>query len=200
MEQNDKEEKHIHPLLIIIAVVLGSLAFLMIIGNGFTSGLTLGSSSSENQIKEFDSIEKASNTLAFSINVPEDVKNQPNIKIETVSNQMLQVYNDKFIFKAAAFVDYSADPLGLYETAGIDNKYYVDYDSTGYEFFRYRNGYPDYPNSKILNWVYDGTAYGILVESKMTEDDALEMLGLTRDDLTKIAEDNSTTSSDETTE
>ena len=150
---------------------------MIVCGTGFSSGVAMQKSSGTS-IEHYESVDTALSSLGYAVDIPEYIENQKDVQAQVIAGKMLQLNNDSFVLKATMFVDEEADPLGLYGESKIDNSYKLDNDSSGVVYFRYRSGYSDYPESKFINWVKDGVAYGIMTSTDITEKDAVEMLGI----------------------
>lgn len=166
---------------IIIAIILASTIFLL----SFHNGIDLVSSSNKG-ISTYNSLGALKKSHTELI-IPEYIASQTEeLQIESIMGQAIQVYNSKVVYKAMPFVNNNADPLGLYEKSEIDNMYKVNSEQNDDEitYFRYRQGYPNYPSCTLINWCTAYMAFGIMTESLISEDEVLEMLKLSREGLT----------------
>lgn len=168
-------------LYIIGAVLLVSAIFLL----SFSNGNSLTNNESKG-ISTYDSLSELKKSHSELI-IPEYITSQTEeLQIESIMGQAIQVYNSQIVYKAMPFVNNNADPLGLYEKSEVDNMYKVDQEQNDDEitYFRYRQGYPKYPSCTLINWCTAYMAFGIMTESSISEDEALEILKLTKENLT----------------
>lgn len=175
----------------IIAFILCSMVCLLFIGS-FKSGMCI---QSNNGIRKYNSLTDLMNKTSLNIELPNYVVQQSkeeDLTIESIMGQVVQIYGSSFAFKAATFVNNNADPLGLYEKAETDSKYSVETteneNKNSIKFFRYRLGYEEYSHCTLINWCTDETAYGLMISNIITEDEAIEIIGIEKERLTEYIE------------
>ena len=176
------KDKSSHIVFYMIASIITFILIILYLGSFFNGIKTNGNKG----IKYYESLDELVTKTALDIEIPSYVSDNDDLKIQSVMGQLIQIHNDTFVLKVAPFVDNNADPLGLYEKSNVDNKYKVDNGDINY--FRYRSGYSVYPNSIIINWCTDSTAYGIMIEQYINEDEALGIVGLSKEDIEKYIE------------
>lgn len=166
----------------VVALILTGLLTVLTV-EAYKSGMI--TNSSKVKTEEYNSIDKLLSSTDMEIELPEFIKQEKHLKIEDKLGAIIQISNENFVLKIADFVDVMADPLALYESSGIDNRYNFESENTNIKFFRYRAEYKEYKNCTIINWSTDNTTYGLMIGDKITEEDALSLIGLSREDLTK---------------
>lgn len=166
----------------VVALILTGL-LTVLTAEAYKSGMI--TNSSKVKTEEYNSIDKLLSLTDMEIELPEFIKQEKHLKIEDKLGAIIQISNENFVLKIADFVDVMADPLALYESSGIDNRYNFESENTNIKFFRYRAEYKEYKNCTIVNWSTDNTTYGLMIGDKITEEDALSLIGLSREDLTK---------------
>lgn len=180
------KKKGISPsVLIFITLVLTSL---------FPFAYASGAKGSEvSYFKEYADIDKLVKSVSYDIVIPDyvlDYCKGNEVHAENIMGQVIQIDCQEFAFKASYFMDDNADILGLYERADIDNKYSVTSNNNGIHYFRFRTGYKDYPNTTLINWNTDETTHGIMLANIITEDEALSLIGLSREDIKDYTSEN----------
>lgn len=164
----------------IIGIILIVL-LLMLSTKGMKDGISLNTNN--NGISSLTSLSKLQKSYP-DIEIPNFILDyEGELHIENIMGQLIQITSDDFAFKVTTFVDNNADPLGLYEEAGTDNKYNVNSSETNINFFRYRIDYEEYKNCTIINWCTEDRAYGVLIGKKLTEDGALELIDINKESL-----------------
>ena len=166
----------------VVALILTGLLTVLTV-EAYKSGMI--TNSSKVKTEEYNSIDKLLSSTDMEIELPEFIKQEKHLKIEDKLGAIIQISNENFVLKIADFVDVMADPLALYESSGIDNRYNFESENTNIKFFRYRAEYKEYKNCTIINWSTDNTTYGLMIGDKITEEDALSLIGLSREYLTK---------------
>jgi hypothetical protein len=181
--KRDNKRKAVIIVIATLIVICGLLALI-----GYSSGIN-GESSNNKNIKTYDSssIDKAVSSFSFKIDIPDIVRQEQDLEIRNIMGQIIEIGDENLVFKAASFVDNNADPLGLYDEAEIQNEYNVVSDNTDITFFKFRLNYEDYENCTLINWCTNETAYGLMLGYVITEDEALNILGIDREWLTDIS-------------
>ena len=139
--------------------------------------------------KEYTDINKLVDSVTYKIDIPEYVVNYSSnneVHAENIMGQIIQIDCSEFAFKASRYLNNDADILGLYNKAETDNRYNILENDRGIHYFRYRVGYKDYPNTTLINWNTEETAHGIMLAYIITEDEALDFIGLNKAKLTDI--------------
>lgn len=151
-----------------------------------------------NGIKTYNSIDELLKNSSMEIEIPDYIMKNSNSEttIKSTMGQLIEIANKGFVLKITTFIDYNADPLGLYENCGIDNKYNVESNNTLIDFVRYRVGYGQYPHCTIINWKNNNTAYGLMLADKLAEDEALKILNINKADCTEYIENENSTVED----
>lgn len=187
MEDNKKSS---HLALWLIAAILAVISYFVFMGT-IKNGISVSNNSNKNGIKTYESIEDMVNKVSLKLDIPEYVtQSKEDLTIQSTYNQLISIYCNKFAFKASNFVGVAADPLGLYEDSKVDNKYSVN--DTNITFFRYRTGYKDYPNSTLINWCTNDTMYGLMIGEEIKENDALKIVGISKDKIETYTGDDNT--------
>ena len=168
-------------LIVFILCIIASIWFL----SAYKDGINL----TNNNTKKYSSLNELMNDTTLEIKLPEFIESEENLNIETKIGKLVQINNNNFVIKITDFVNNMADPLGLYDTSNIDNLYTVDSENTNIKFFRYRVGYKEYKNCTIINWCTDSTAYGLMIEKSIDQEDALNMLELSKSSLSEYIEE-----------
>ena len=105
---------------IIGLVLLSVMTFVAV--NGIKSGYKGNS----NPIRKYSSVSSLHKESSFNFNVPEVLLNETDLVYENISNYMVNIYNDSYIFRAAPFVHEDADLGGNYDTYDFDKSYDVN--------------------------------------------------------------------------
>jgi len=129
---------------------------------------------SQSHIKEYSSIEKASRETGIEAEVPAGIPTENIKEIRSTMGQIIEIMSDEYVLKIARLVDIEADVLGLYGNASKDEKYYSERESIS--FIRYRIGYDDFPGATLINWCRGNTAYGILIDNELSENEIEELI------------------------
>lgn len=138
-------------------------------------------------VKTYNNINKLIDGTSFELDVPQFILDyNKEFIITNTMGQIAEISCEDFSFKAASFVNINADPLGLYEKSTEDVRYNVNDENTKINYFRLRTGYTEYPNCTLLNWCTDKTAYGIIIGNKLTIDEAIELIGISKQSLSEI--------------
>ena len=171
-------------LMIALIAVISYFAFI----GALKDGITLN----KENVKGIDNIESLSDLkdkVYFKIDIPSYVsESKEKLNIEVVAGQVVSINTTYFVMKASSFVDINADILGLYEESATEKRYNVK--DSDIIYFKYRQGYADYPSCTIINWYTNETSYGIMIEDNINLDMAIEIIGLSKD---KLYEDNNIT-------
>lgn len=169
----DKKSSHIGVwLMIAIIAVISYIAFM----GALKDGVTLNSNN-KNGISNIESIEELQDKVYFTLDIPSFVtETDEELNIKIIAGQVVSINTTTFVFKASSFVDIGADILGLYEESKIDEAYNVN--DSNIIYFKYRQGYKDYPNCTIINWCTNETSYGLMIEDDISLDRALEIIGI----------------------
>ena len=172
--------KRNHFKLYVLAVVLMVLLLIMFIGS-FNNGIGLRQNNSS--IKNYKSIDELMNNTSLDLEIPEYILNKcdGDVYIESIMGQFIQINKSDFVLKIALFVDNNADTLGLYDKSSVDKMYIVKDDDMS--FFRYRTGHEIYNGCTLINWVKNGLAYGLMLDYIVSEDEALEILNISKEKL-----------------
>lgn len=190
---NNKCRKH-NFIIWLVATVLVATSHTVFI-QATRNGVQLNDKNNK-AVSTYDSIAEFVSDCDLDLSIPDYVLNLDNLKYENTYNQIYSIYNDTNVLKVSAFIDVNADPLGLYEEASIDNKYEVE--DSEITFFRYRYTYKDFPNCTIINWCTNEISYGLMIEKEITEDEALAIINLSRENISIL--DGSTDNSSGTEE
>ena len=184
------KRKGISPNVLVLITLITTGIFLYAYASG-TKGPEVS------HLKSYDDIEKLVSSVTFDIVVPEyiyEYSKDNEVNAESVMGQIIQINCQDFAFKASYFVDNNADILGLYGKSEVDKKYNVSSNDKGIKYFRYRTGYKDFPHTTLINWNTDETTHGIMLANIVSEDEALELLSISRDKLADASSiDNSNT-------
>lgn len=187
MKDNKKSS---HLALWLIAAIIAVISYFMFMGvikNGIS--VSNGNNDAKKGVKTYKSIDDMLHKTSLKLEIPEYiVKSNEELTIQSTYNQLISIYCNKFAFKASNFVGVAADPLGLYEDSKVDNKYSVN--DTNITLFRYRTGYKDYPNSTLINWCTNDTMYGLMIGEEIKENDALKIVGISKEKISNYTDDN----------
>lgn len=180
-------DKHNNSKVIIgIIVTIISLLMIVLILGSFKSGYN----QKGNMLGEYKTLQSLKDATAFELNFPSLLYDEEDLKITSVMGQIVEVSNEKIVFKASVWVDNNADPLGIYEKFNIDEKYDIIDSDLGFTYFRYRSS-----DITILNWVQNDTAYGLKINSLLSVEEAIDIIGITNENLI-IHENNENTTED----
>lgn len=181
----DNKNKVIGTILIVLLILLITTTLI-----SFNSG----HNKNVNGLNDYESIQELKSSITFDLDIPTFIYKEKNIKISSVLGQMIEISNEKFKLKASIWVDNNADPLGIYDVCEDDNKYNVkDSDIT---YFRIRKS----KDNTIINWVKNGTSYGLVEYKDMSLKDILDILNLKEDNLIKITDNNNIENKENTKE
>lgn len=178
--QNNKK----HPMFWIITVTLMVLTTILVVKTSKNGGISTNGSRGTDTYKTLADAQKHT---TMDLTVPSGIDTSKIVEIRSVMGQILEMRSEHYILKAALFVDVNADPMGLYDESEVDSKYTVD--NSNITFFRYRTGYKGYENCTILNWCNETTSLGIMLDSIVTEKDAIKLMGLDESKISKYTED-----------
>lgn len=168
--------------IIITVIAIASILILMLL---VRNGININNNTKS--VEQYNSLKKLISDTSLSLNLPECITEYDGeLDIQNTMGQLISINSDSFAYRAAPWVDNNADPLGLYEECDTDSKYTVNNDT--FTYFRYRVGYKEYPNCTIINWCNKSTSQGIMIGNVMTENEALELVGISKSSLTKIDE------------
>jgi len=179
---SNKVNFKLNRIIIIIFLVLVLLS-IMLIGS-FNKGInqTRNSKNIETYESIPDLIKNSSLARGLNLEIPdflsEMTENNDELQIRIVLNSIIEIgYSDKYVLKVSSFVNNKADTLGLYEKSKIDNQYTAENDNKNeVKFFRYRVGYPVYPNCTIINWCTDNTSYGLILGNIYSEQEIANLI------------------------
>ena len=178
--QNNKK----HPMFWVIAITLMVLTTILVIKTSKSGGISTNGSRGTNTYKTLADAQKHT---TMDLTVPSGIDTSKIVEIRSVMGQILEMRSEHYILKAALFVDVNADPMGLYGESEVDSKYTVN--DSNITFFRYRTGYKGYENCTILNWCNETTSLGIMLDSIVTEKDAIKLMDLDESKISKYTED-----------
>lgn len=159
---------------IIGLVLLSVMTFVAV--NGIKSGYKGNS----NPIRKYSSVSSLHKESSFNFNVPEVLLNETDLVYENISNYMVNIYNDSYIFRAAPFVHEDADLGGNYDTYDFDKSYDVNGETS---ITKLRIRYNEDGENTILTWVSSGVSYYLDIRNRSYTEDILDILGLTMEDL-----------------
>ena len=189
---SDKKQSRIKLWLIAgVLLAISSIVFMGAMKDGMTT------TKSSKVIDNVSSINDLQRKVNFKLDVPSYVTDtKDKLQIEVVAGQIAQINTEKFVFKASYFVDNDADILGLYEKSKTEKKYNVN--DSDIKYFKYRQGYKDYPNCTLLNWCTDETTYGLMIEDDISFEKALDIIGIDKKNISEVKDTESTESTDNT--
>lgn len=189
---SDKKQSRIKLWLIAgVLLAISSIVFMGAMKDGMT---TTKSSKAVDNVSSINDLQRKVN---FKLDVPSYVTDtKDKLQMEVVAGQIAQINTDKFVFKASYFVDNDADILGLYEKSKTEKKYNVN--DSDIKYFKYRQGYKDYPNCTLLNWCTDETTYGLMIEDDISFEKALDIIGIDKKNISEVNDTESTESTDNT--
>lgn len=167
--------------ILTIAIILVALCMMLSI-QGFTQGVN-GNTQQKGE-KTYNSLDDLYKNTSLDLEIPEYVSSRDDLEISSVMGQIVEIHCSYLVLKAASFVNNNADPLGLYEKSTLDSMYRVE-NEENIKFFRYRVGYKEYPHCTIINWCTENTAYGLMIEDDIKEVEALDIIGISQDNLVK---------------
>lgn len=142
----------------------------------------------------YSSIEELNSNFYVNVYMPEKLLEYDDLTFEVYNEQVANIYNSNFVLKATAFLDESADVLGLYGNSEIDD-FYRNSNAESGEIIsvRYRTGYEEYPHCTLLNYCTDKVSYGLMLEDEMSIEEAFELLGIFLEDYTEVQSSTNTT-------
>ena len=174
------EKKSSHKGLWLVMAMLAVISYFIFMGS-YKDGITLNNDNNK-VVNNIDSIKELHNSVSFELSIPEYVTNcKEELEIEVVAGQVATVYSTKFVMKASLFVDVKADILGLYEESEVEENFIVK--DSDIVYFKYRQGYVEYPNCTIINWCTNETSYGLMIEDNLILDEALDIIGISSEQL-----------------
>lgn len=185
MEKTQKSKNPVANKLIYIVLTLILLSIMLL-------SVKRGNLSDSN-LEDYETLETAIKSTSIPTHLPLNIKQYfaGEVEARDTLGQFIEVYKDgkdssfpSAILKIGYFVDINADPLGLYSEPAESSEYTVS-DNEYITYFRYRKGYPDYPNCTLINWSDEITSYGLMVEADLTESEVLKLLNLTSTQITK---------------
>lgn len=177
-----KGKKSSHLGLWLVMATIAIISYIAFMG-AMKDGITLNSGTKDS-IDNVESIGELKDTVSFELNIPSYVtETTDELNIKTIAGQIVSINTTKFVFRASSFVNVKADVLGLYEKANTDETYSVN--NSNIIYFKYRQGYIEYPNCTIINWCTNKTSYGLMIEDSITFDESLKIIGISRDNLSK---------------
>lgn len=182
----NKKSSHIGVwLMIALIAVISYFAFMWALKDGITLNKDTG-----NGVDNVESINELQNKVYFTLDIPSYVTEADDeLNIEVIAGQVVVINNNHFVMKASNFVSVYADILGLYEKSSIEKCFYVN--NSDITYFKYRQGYLDYPNCTVINWHTNETSYGLMIEDNISFADALSILGIDEVQLSEdITDDN----------
>lgn len=157
--------------------------------------------SHNNNTEYYKSYEEAKNNLGYEIEIPEWFISKDNVEYSVFYNQFLTAYNNEFVIKTQLYQGGFVDALGLYDDAETEENYSVVNNKYGIKNLKIRTGYPNYENTVLYNWNTDTVNYGLMVDNIISQNDILEALDISYNELTKVEDYNNknTVSSNELT-
>ena len=132
----------------------------------------------------YETLDELVSKSPINLDLPGFVNTYDDLTFEIIAGQIVQIYNNDFVLKVTPYIDINADPLGIYSKSECDNAYTVNNSDINY--MRYRTGNTEFPNSTIINWVLNGSSYGLMVNWHMEFDEVLKLLGITETDIKLI--------------
>lgn len=162
--------------VILLVLLLISIVFIVLVETG-----AFKISKSNNKTVKYNTLNEAISKVNFNVQLPNMITNDVNAEYRVTNGSFLEIGSETFVLKASKLVDFNADPLALYEKTTEDYKYTVENSNISY--FRYRLNYPEFENCTIMNWVQGDTAYGIILSSIYKEEELLNILGITKDNI-----------------
>lgn len=169
-----------HPMLWIIAMILLMLTFMLMASDHRNE-------SESNKTDSYKTLAEAQKHTTMDLTIPSGIDTSNILEIRNVMGQIIELRSEHYVLKAALFMNINADPMGLYEKSEVDSKYTVS--NSDITFLRYRTGYKGYENCTIINWCNKTTYLGIMLDSIITEQDAIKMMGLDKANLSEYTED-----------
>jgi hypothetical protein len=187
---NDDKSSFSTKLTIIFVILLILAGGLYV--KSYTSGIKTASgesklsskSSGQKSYNSIKSVQSKYNLLLPDIITEYDDSKDDNLNIEVTMNQAVEITTSQFVVKVLTFVNNNADPLALYDSSPVDNMYTVLNNENGIKFFRYRAEYPEYEHCTLINYCTDSMAYGILLGTIISEEEALNYLNINQSSLT----------------
>ena len=169
----NKKSSHIGMwLMIALIAVISYFAFMGALKDGITLNKDNG-----NGVTNVTSLSELKDKVYFELDIPSYVTDaDEELHIEVVAGQVVVINNTKFVMKASIFANVNADILGLYEKSNVEKCFFVN--NSNIIYFKYRQGYNDYPNCTIINWHTNETSYGLMIEDNVSFSDALSIIGI----------------------
>ena len=136
-----------------------------------------------NSLGEYDNIQELVKNTYFNFQVPEEfVEEDSEYTYKNIGNQMVEISNASEIFRAARFIDEGADVTGNYEEFTEDNAYNVK-GNTAIKYLRIRR--ETGTNKVVVNYHTGDISYGIEYINGITDEEILDVLGLSEENLEK---------------
>lgn len=181
-----KKSSHIGVwLMMALIAVISYFAFM----GALKDGVTLNNDNG-NGVTNVKSLSELQDKVYFKLNIPSYVSDiTDELNIEILAGQVVTINTDSLVMKASIFADVNADILGLYEKSNIEKCFFVN--NSDIIYFKYRQGYKDYPNCTIINWHTNETSYGLMVEGDIQFKDALSILGINEQQLQEDCKESS---------
>lgn len=162
--------------VILLVLLLISIVFIVLVETG-----AFKISKSNSKTVKYNTLNEAISKVNFNVQLPNMITSDTKAEYRVTNGSFLEIGSETFVLKASKLVDFNADPLALYEKTTEDYKYTVENSNISY--FRYRLNYPEFENCTIMNWVQGDTAYGIILSSIYKEEELLNILGITKDNI-----------------
>ena len=162
--------------VILLVLLIISIVFIVLVETG-----AFKIHNNTNKTVEYTNLNEAIDNVDFNVQLPSIVTSEKSAEYRVTNGIFLEIGSETFVLKASKLVDFNADPLALYEKTTEDFKYTVENSNISY--FRYRLSYPEFENCTIMNWVQGDTAYGIILSSIYKEEELLDILGITKDNI-----------------
>ncbi len=120
--------------------------------------------------------------------IPSIIKTQDDLIIDNTIDNFISIHNSNMVLKIGPYADAKADPLGLYDKSETDNTYTIKNDKI--KHFRYRVGYEEYQACTLINWDDETYSYGFMLGHIISEEEALRLLNINRDNIATYTENN----------
>lgn len=167
------------------SLIIG-LILLVVVGFIAINGIKNGSTRNSSPVQKYTSLSNLHNAVPFTFNIPEILVNETDLKYESIAGNMVKIWNDNYLFKAAPFVHEGADVGGNYEVYEFDETYDVSGD-TNITLLRIRYNTSD--DNIILTWKAGNIAYYLDIKKREDIDNTLAVLNLTSENIVKQSVD-----------
>lgn len=168
-----------------ITAVIGFICFIIMA----YKGIDIQRGKEDIQEIEYKNINELLESNHFSLNIPRYVKNYKKDKLNITYTdngytKEILIYSNEFVFKASPYIADDADVLNLYDNkAVIDNEYSTE-EKSNILYYRFRQQCKDYENCTVLNWTTSNTMYGLIIDKKIDNDKAKDIVEI--DNNTKL--------------